>query len=347
MKKFNVAVVGATGMVGREMIEVLELRDFPVENLRLLASHRSKGKHLSFHGRNVVVEELKKDSFNGIDIALFSAGASISKEFVPYAAESGAIVIDNSSAFRMDRDIPLIVPEVNPKDIDKNNGIIANPNCSTIQLVVVLNAIHKVAKIKRIVVVTYQSVSGWGKEAVDQLWKETHELYSDHRKDEVNYKVKAYDKDKPIPYQIAFNLVPQIDKFLEGDYTKEELKVVNETNKILNDNSIKVTATCVRVPVIRAHSEAVNLELESPLSVKDLKKLLANTQGIVVVDDSFESLYPMPADAAGKEGIYVGRIRQDTTVKHGLNLWIVSDNLLKGAALNAVQIAEYIADNKK
>lgn len=345
MKKYNVAVVGATGLVGREMIKVLENRNFPVEDIRLLASYRSKGKKLSFCDEEIIVEELTEGCFKNIDIALFSAGAKVSKRFAPIAAKAGVVVIDNSSAFRMDKEVPLVVPEVNPEDIGKHTGIIANPNCSTIQLVVVLNAIHKKVKIKRVVVATYQSVSGWGKAAVDQLWEETEELYSDYKNNGVNFKVKDYYKDKPIPYQIAFNLVPHIDKFQDAGYTKEELKVVNETKKILGDDSIKITSTCVRAPVIRAHSEAVNIETEGKIDVKEVKEILDNIPGVKVVDNPDRFMYPMPADAAGKDGIYVGRIREDKTVENGLNLWIVSDNLRKGAALNAVQIAEIIGTN--
>jgi len=342
MKRYNVAVVGATGLVGREMIEILEERDFPVDNIKLLASYRSKGKHLSFHGKNVIVDELKENSFKDIDIALFSAGAGVSKKFAPVAVKTGTIVVDNSSAFRMDKDVPLVVPEVNPEDINWHKGIISNPNCSTIQLVVVLNAIQKKVKIKRVVIATYQSVSGWGKAAVDQLWEELEELYQDYKKEGISFKVKEYNKDKPVPYQIAFNLVPHIDKFLEKNYTKEELKLLNETKKIMHNDTIRITSTCIRVPVIRAHSEVVNIETEEKLEIDRIKQILDNTSGVTVVDNPEKFMYPMPADAAGKDGIYVGRIREDDSIENGLNLWIVSDNLRKGAALNAVQIAERV-----
>lgn len=342
MKKYNVAVVGATGMVGREMIEILEEREFPVDNIKFLASHRSKGKEMEFKDETVIVEELKEDSLDDVDIALFSAGSGVSKKFAPIAADSGTVVIDNSSAFRMDEGVPLIVPEVNPEEISDHNGIIANPNCSTIQLVVVLDAIREVVNIERVVVATYQSVSGWGKAAVNQLWEEVEELFSDYKKEEQEiYKVKDYNADKPIPYQIGFNLVPHIDKFQEADYTKEEWKMVNETSKIL-DEDIKLTSTCVRAPVIRAHAEVVNLEIDEELEIEDTKRILNGTDGVQVVDDPSNEYYPLPADAAGKDGIYVGRIRKDKTVEHGLNLWIVSDNLRKGAALNTIQIAELL-----
>ncbi len=328
-KGFNVAVVGATGAVGQQMIKVLEDRKFPVRELRLLASHRSVGKSVSFAGRQIAVQELTPNSFEGIQIGLFSAGAAISKEFAPYALKAGTIVVDNTSAFRMEADVPLVVPEVNPSDIAKHLGIIANPNCSTIQMVVALKPLHDAAKIKRIVVSTYQSVSGAGAIAMETLRNETDALSKGHK--------VAPSK---FPHPIAFNLIPQIDVFLDSGYTKEEMKMVQETKKIMGDASIKVTATCVRVPVFISHSECVNIETEKKLSADQARALLAKAPGVCVMDDPKKGIYPMPIHAAGKYETFVGRIREDDTVPHGLNLWVVSDNLLKGAALNAVQIAE-------
>jgi len=340
MKKYTVAVVGATGLVGKEMISVLEERDFPVRELKLLASTRSVGKQMIFKEQVVPVQDLNKAAFEGVDIALFSAGASVSRQFAPTAVTMGALVIDNSSAFRMDVDVPLVVPEVNPHMIIKQPGIIANPNCSTIQMVVVLNALRKLSKIKRVVVTTYQAVSGWGKAAVDQLWLEYAELSQAAQDGEQLYQVKDYRAEKPIPYQIALNIVPQIDVFMTDGYTKEEHKMINETRKILGDETLKINATCVRVPVVRAHSEAVNIELEQDVSLEAIREILVQTEGVQALDDAHGGQYPMPAGVAGKDDIYVGRIRKDDSVEHGINMWIVADNLRKGAALNAVQIAE-------
>lgn len=347
-KKYNVAIAGATGMVGGEFIRVLEQRKFPVKNMRLLASERSKGKRLKFCGRDYEVQELTKDSFKDIDIALFSAGATISKEFSPIAARSGAIVVDNSSAFRMDPEVPLVVPEVNPQAIKRHKGIIANPNCSTIQMVVVLKPIHDVAKIRRVVVSTYQSASGWGKEAVDQLWEETREIiksqippYHSLRLGTGQANPKSQTR-KVLPAQIAFNVIPQIDVFLPNRYTKEEMKMVNETRKIMEDDNIRITATCVRVPVVISHAEAVNIETERKLSPGKATEILSKAPGVEIIDDVSKEKYPLPIDAAGKDAIYVGRIREDESVENGLNMWVVSDNLRKGAALNAVQIAELL-----
>ncbi len=340
-KKYNVAIVGATGMVGGEFIKVLEQRKFPIKNIRLLASGRSKGKKLKFCGELCEVEELTKDSFKDIDIALFSAGAGISKEFAPVAAKAGAVVVDNSSAFRMDPEVPLVVPEVNPDAVKRHKGIIANPNCSTIQMVVVLRPLHDAARIKRLVISTYQSASGWGKEAVDQLWAETELIL---RKRDTRYEIRDTGKEikKVLPSQIAFNVIPQIDVFLPNRYTKEEMKMVNETRKIMEDDSIKVTATCVRVGVVTSHAEAVNIETEKSLSSEEATRILQNAPGVKVIDDIANEKYPLPIDAAGKDACFVGRIRKDESVKNGLDLWIVSDNLRKGAALNAVQIAELL-----
>jgi len=338
--KYNVAIVGATGVVGREFIKVLEQRKFPVKNIRLLASGRSKGKTLKFCGKPYKVEVLGRDSFKDIDIALFSAGGGISKEFAPIAVKAGAIVVDNSSAWRMDPKVPLVVPEVNPHAIKNHKGIIANPNCSTIQMVVVLKPLHDVARIKRIVVSTYQSASGWGKEAVDQLWKETEEAVKSNKRQVTSDKIKKVKK--VLPAQIAFNVIPHIDVFLPNRYTKEEMKMLNETRKIMEDDSINVTATCVRVGVVTSHAEAVNIETERKISAGEAMEILRKSPGVEVIDDIANSKYPLPIDAVGKDACYVGRIRADKSVKYGLNLWVVSDNLRKGAALNAVQIAELL-----
>ncbi len=328
-EKYVVAVVGATGAVGNEMIAVLEERDFPIETLRLFASERSEGVKLNFKGNEIAVETLKEDSFKGIDIALFSAGAERSKIWAPIAAKSGCVVIDNSSQWRMDPEVPLVVPEVNAHDLRWHKGIIANPNCSTIQMVVALKPIHDVAKIKRVVVTTFQAVSGTGKKAMDELLQQTVNL--------LNFKeieIKVY------PHQIAFNVFPHIDKFLPNGYTKEEMKMVNETKKIMGDPSIKVTATTVRVPVFRGHSESVNIETESKITPREVRELLAKAPGVVVIDDPEKNEYPLPIYASGKDEVFVGRIREDESIENGINMWIVSDNLRKGAALNAVQIAE-------
>ena len=336
-EKYNVAVLGATGMVGIEMVKVLEQRDFPVDKLLPLASERSSGKKVSFKNKEIPVSVLDENSFDGIDIALFSAGATISKEFAPIAVKAGAVVIDNSSAWRMDPEVPLVVPEVNPEEISNHKGIISNPNCSTIQMVVALKPIHDAAKIKRVVVATYQSVSGWGKEAVEQLIEETKAIVSR----DFDYK-NANDIEKVLPAQIAFNVIPHIDVFQDNDYTKEEMKCVNETRKIMKEPHLLITATCVRVPVFRGHSEAVNIETEKKLSVQEVKEILKRAPGIKVVDDPSCGVYPLALDADGRDEVFVGRIREDESIKNGLNLWIVSDNLRKGAALNAVQIAELL-----
>jgi len=331
MKSYNVAVVGATGLVGGEMIRILEERRFPVKELKLLASERSIGKTLTYKGREYPVDVLDENSFDGIDVGLFSAGGSISERFAPIAGEAGCVVIDNTSAFRMDPDVPLVVPEVNPHAIAgyTTKNIIANPNCSTIQMVVALKPIHDVARIRRIVVSTYQAVSGTGKEAVEELSLQTRRLLS------------GQDSECSVyPHQIAFNCLPHIDVFLENGYTKEEMKMVNETRKIMEDDTIRVTATTVRVPVFHSHSESVNIETEKKLRVQDVKEILSQAPGVIVADDPSSTLYPLAVDAAGKDETYVGRIREDESIENGINMWIVSDNLRKGAALNAVQIAE-------
>ena len=327
MKKYNLAVVGATGMVGQKMLQVLKERQLPAENYYVFASARSAGKTIEFEGRTLVVEELTETCFDGknIDIALFSAGGSTSERFAPCAARAGAIVIDNSSAWRMDPDVPLVVPEVNPADIKDccKKGIIANPNCSTIQAVVALNPIHKKYGIERIVYSTYQAVSGAGVKGYNDLKNGA-----------------SGDALEKFPYQIEHNCLPHIDVFTENGYTKEELKMVNETHKILGDDSIRITATTVRVPVFYGHSESINVELKAPFEVEDIKKLMAESDGIILRDDPQNSVYPMPIDAEDRDEVFVGRIRRDFSLENGLNMWVVSDNIRKGAATNAVQIAE-------
>lgn len=331
---YNIAIAGATGAVGRVMREILEQRNFPVANLKLLASSRSIGLRFPFQGEEISVEELREDSFGGVDIVLSSAGSSVSKWFVPHAVRAGAVVIDNTAAFRMNPEVPLVVPEVNPQEIKNHKGIIANPNCSTIQMVVVLKPLHDAARIKRVVVSTYQSVSGAG-------WKGIEEL---------RQQAIAFLNNKPIekslfPHQIAFNALPQIpqkDAFLENGYTIEEMKMVNETKKIMGDNTIKVTATTVRVPVFGAHSESVNIETEKKLTADQAREILKKAPGVVVQDDPSQSLYPIAINAEGLDDTFVGRIREDISTENGLDMWIVSDNLRKGAALNAVQIAELL-----
>ncbi len=332
-EQYRVAVVGATGAVGEEMISVLNERNFPIEELLPFASERSAGTRIEFRGREIVVQLLQEDSFKGIDIALFSAGGERSRTWAPVAARSGCVVIDNSSAWRMDPDVPLVVPEVNPGDISRHRGIIANPNCSTIQMVMALKPIHDAAGIKRVVVTTFQSVSGTGKKAMDELLKQTTDMLSFR-----SVECEVY------PHQIAFNVLPHIDSFLDNGYTKEEMKMVNETRKILGDDSIRVTATTVRVPVFRCHSESVNVETEKKLAVNDVRALLAAFPGIVVFDAPEKNIYPLPVDMAGKDDVYIGRVREDESVENGINMWIVADNLRKGAALNAVQIAEKLIE---
>ena len=332
-KEYVVAVVGATGAVGVAMRNILAERKFPVKELVALASSRSAGKQLEFRGEPVTCKELTADSFRGVDLALFSAGGGTSTQFAPFARNAGCVVVDNSSAWRMDPAVPLVVPEVNPDDVDWHEGIIANPNCSTIQMVVALKPLHDAAQIKRVVVSTYQAVSGTGHKAVVELIEQTSALLAGKP-----VEVKVY------PHQIAFNCLPHIDVFLEDGYTKEERKMVDETKKIMGDASIEVSATCVRVPVQNCHSEAVNVQFARPLSPDQARKLLADAPGVQVVDDPAARAYPMPIMASGKDATYVGRIRVDPTAENTLNMWVVSDNLRKGAALNAVQIAELLAE---
>ena len=332
--KLNIAVAGATGAVGNQMISCLEERNFPVKSIKFLASKRSVGRHLRFKGDLVAVQELTKDSFKGMDIALFSAGGAASKKYAPFAAKDGCIAVDNSSMWRMDPKVPLVVPEVNPHAIAgyTKKGIIANPNCSTIQMVLPLNPIHKNYKIKRIVVSTYQAVSGTGKKAIDELFDQTRSMINF-----LDYEKKVY------PHRIAFNCIPHIDSFLDNGYTKEEVKMVNETRKILEDNHIGVTATTVRVPVYFGHSESVNIETKKKISATEVRSLLEKESGIKVLDKPKKNIYPLAIDAAGKDLTFVGRIRDDESVKNGINLWVVADNIRKGAATNAVQIAEILA----
>lgn len=329
MKAYNVAIVGATGMVGREFIKVLQQRHFPISSIHLYASDRSAGRKLYVGHQEIEVKETSPDSFNDIDIALFSAGSEISRYFSPIAAKSGALVIDNSAAFRMEPNVPLVVPEINPEDIRWHEGIIANPNCSTIQMVVALYPLHKVNPIKRIVVSTYQSVSGTGAAAMEELTTQAKLILEGQ-----NVVPHVY------PHQIAFNLLPEIDVFLDNGYTKEEWKMVEETRKIMHASDIAVSATCVRVPVFIGHSEAINVEFTDPMSPEEARRILAQAPGVKVLDDPSVSLYPMPWLAAGSDDVYVGRIRADASHPKGLVMWVVADNLRKGAALNAVQIAE-------
>ena len=331
--EYHVAVAGATGAVGNEMIQILEEQEFPVASLKLLASSRSAGKTLDFRGESLHVEELRDDSFEGVDIALFSAGASPSRQFAPAAAESGCVVIDNSSGWRMDPEVPLVVPEVNPHAVAdyRRKGIIANPNCSTIQMVVVLKPIYDAAGIERVVVSTYQAVSGTGKNAIEELTEQTRNLLTFQ---EVTAEV--------YPHRIAFNCFPHIGSFLENGYTEEEMKMVHETHKIMEDPNIRVSATTVRIPVFYGHSEAVNIQTKRKLSAKEARVLLFQAPGVRVMDNPDERIYPMPSEAAGINDTLVGRIREDISIENGLDLWIVADNIRKGAALNTVQIAELL-----
>ena len=341
-EKYNVAIMGATGAVGSQFLSILAERKFPIDELRLLASERSKGKKILFNGKENEVQVLSKDSFSGIDIVLASAGAARSKEFLPYAVEAGAVCVDNSSAFRMEKDVPLVVPEVNPHAAEGHKGIIANPNCSTIQMVLPLLAIHKAAGLKRVVVSTYQSVSGAGQGNILEMEqqvcglsrKESHYGIGDH--------IVNADEINKFSHQIAYNLIPQIDVFIDNGYTKEEMKMVEETRKILEIEDLALTATCVRVPVYYAHSESVNIETHKKITAKEVTKLLKSFSGITVVDDLEKQEYPMPLDAEGKDDVFVGRIRNDESVENGINMWVVADNLRKGAALNTIQIAELL-----
>lgn len=341
MKKYNVAILGATGAVGQEFLNLIEERNFPFAELKMLASKRSAGKKIQFMGKEYTVEEATEDSFKGVDIALFAGGAA-SKTFAPAAVKAGAVVIDNSSAFRMDPEVPLVVPEVNPDAIANHKGIIANPNCSTIIMVMALKPLYNVSKIKRVVVSTYQAVSGGGKEAMAELEEQ----------------VKAINEGRPVVanilpgaslakhYQIAFNLIPQIDVFKDNLYTKEEMKMIDETKKIMNDDSMRITATTIRVPVYRSHAESVNVEFEDEISVEKAREVLAAFPGVTLTDNPDEQIYPMPLETSGKDDVEVGRIRKDYSIDNALNFWVCGDQIRKGAALNALQIAEYMIKNE-
>lgn len=344
-KKVNVAVVGATGAVGTEMLRVLAERKFPVKGLKLLASARSKGRRIAFNGSSYKVEELTKQAFDGVDVALFSAGASRSLEFGPEAVKRGAMVVDNSSAFRMDRATPLVVPEVNPEALKGHQGLIANPNCSTIIMLVPLAPIHRAVGVKRIIVSTYQSVSGAGAKAVAQLYEETAQVIRQFKVGLGALTIKPVLKGGskgPLPRQIAFNAIPQVDVFLDNRYTKEEMKLVNETRKILGVPNLPVSSTCVRVPVFLAHSTAVWIETEQPISVAEAQALLRKAPGVKLMDDASKAIYPTPIDAGSQDDVLVGRVRKDESVQNGLVFWATGDNLRKGAATNAVQIAELL-----
>ncbi len=333
MKKYNVVILGATGAVGIEFRKILLERNFPIDRIRFLGSS-SVGKTVDFGGRDVEVEAVTDDSFKGFDIALFSAGGSISRQVGRKAADSGCVVVDNSSAWRMEPDVPLVVPEVNPGDVEKHNGIIANPNCSTIQMVVPLKPIHDAARIKRVVVSTYQAVSGTGIKAINECMSQAGDIVNNRQVS----RVSVY------PHQIAFNALPHIDVFLENGYTKEEMKMVNETRKIMGDDSIKLTSTTVRIPVLYGHSESVNIETEKKVSAAEVRKMMEHMPGVKLVDNPEKNEYPMAINSAGKDDIFVGRIREDDTVENGINMWIVSDNIRKGAALNTIQIAELLIE---
>ncbi len=335
-KEYNVAIAGATGAVGGVFLSILEERKFPIKNLVPLASYRSRGRKVVFKGEELDVKELKKDSFNNIDIALFSAGASTSREFAKYAVDSGAVVIDNSSAFRMQEDVPLIVPEINKNKIIEHNGIIANPNCSTIIMVVALKPIYDISPIKRIVVSTYQSVSGAGARAIAELENQSREIICDGKKD-INSEV--------FPVQIAFNVIPHVDVFLENGYTKEEMKMVYETRKIFSDNRIMISATTVRVPVFTSHSESLCIETERKIELDIVRDALANGEGLILKDDFKNAIYPTTLDSSNGDYVFVGRVREDISVENGISIWVVGDQLRKGAALNAIQIAEELIKN--
>ena len=333
MKQYNVAIAGVTGAVGQVFLSILEERNFPVKNLVALASARSIGKIIKFKGEKIEIKELRENAFKDVEIALFSAGASRSIEFAPYAVDSGAVVIDNSSAFRMNEDVPLVVPEVNPADIFKHNGIIANPNCSTIIMAVAIKPVYDISPIKRIVVSTYQAVSGAGAKAIVELEEQTKKIMCEGNS---NFACSVF------PVQIAFNVIPHIDVFLDNGYTKEEMKMHNETRKIFNDYNMNVSATTVRVPVFTSHSESLNIETNKKVTVEQVKKALEKAPGIKLKDDFKNCIYPTPLDSSGKDEVYVGRIREDFSVENGINMWVSGDQLRKGAALNAIQIAEIL-----
>jgi aspartate-semialdehyde dehydrogenase len=338
-KLFNVAVVGATGAVGEQILRLLEERNFPINQLKLLSSERSAGSKLKFKGQEITLEVAVPESFEGIDIALFSAGGSVSLELIPHAIKHGVVCIDNTSAYRMDSDTPLVVPEVNIDKINEHRGVIANPNCSTIQMVAALKPLYDRYGISRIIVSTYQAVSGAGSRAIDEMLRQSREILAGNSVEPQILPVGSL----PVKHQIAFNAIPQIDKFTENGFTYEEIKMINETKKIMGDDSLEVTATCVRIPVVYGHSESVYVELKQDFDIEEVKQLLAAAPGIILQDNPAEQQYPLATDAAGKLETFVGRVRRDLSNPRALNMWIVSDNLLKGAAWNAVQIAEYIA----
>lgn len=340
MKKYNVAILGATGAVGQEFLNLIEERDFPFADLRMLASSRSAGKMIHFMGKDYTVEETTENSFRGVDIALF-AGGSASKVFAPAAVKAGAVVIDNSSTFRMDPEVPLVVPEVNPEAIKGHKGIIANPNCSTIIMVMALKPLYDISRIKRVVVSTYQAVSGGGKEAMAELEDQVADIVAG-REARANILPGA---SLPKHYQIAFNLIPQIDVFKDNLYTKEEMKMIDETKKIMGDDTLRITATTVRVPVYRSHAESVNVEFQDEVTVEEARAAIDSFPGAKVVDNPSEMEYPMPLLTSGKNDVEVGRIRKDNSIDHGLNFWVCGDQIRKGAALNALQIAEYMMEH--
>ncbi len=333
MKEYNIAIAGVTGAVGNVFLSILEERKLPVKNLVPLASSRSAGKRIRFMGEELEVKELKKDSFKNIDIALFSAGASRSTEFAPYAVESGAIVVDNSSAFRMDENVPLVVPEVNPDDVKLHKGIIANPNCSTIIMVVALKPIYDLSKIKRVVVSTYQAVSGAGAKGIIELQQQIEKIINKRDSEIVN---------EIFPQRIAYNVIPHIDVFMDNGYTKEEMKMTNETRKIMGDGNIMISATTVRVPVLTSHSESINIETERKLTVAECMEVFKNAPGITLKDDFKNKIYPTTLDSSGRDNVFVGRIREDISCSNGICMWVVGDQLRKGAALNTIQIAELL-----
>lgn len=341
--KYNVAVVGATGAVGQKIIELLQDKSFPINNLKLLSSKRSAGSTVIVNGKEIIVEEALPESFEGVDIALFSAGGSVSKQLAPEAVKRGAVVVDNTSAYRMDPDVPLVVPEVNPEDLKNHQGIIANPNCSTIQMVAALQPIKEKYGLNKVIVSTYQAVSGAGNEAIDELKTQSQQQLNGEALEANLLPVKGDEKHFPI----AFNALPQIDVFQENGYTFEEMKMINETKKILHDDALHVAATCVRLPFVTSHAESVYVELdEAGVQVKDIWNLLESADGIILEDDPNSQSYPTPLSAEGKEEVFVGRVRKDLDEDKGFHLWVVSDNLLKGAAWNTVQIAQTLIENQ-
>jgi len=340
MKKYNVAILGATGAVGKEFLNLIEERDFPFADLKMLASKRSAGKVINFMGKDYTVEEATADSFKDVDIALFAGGAA-SQEFAPAAVKAGAVVIDNSSAFRMNPEVPLVVPEVNPEDIGKHKGIIANPNCTTAILLMALKPLHDIGHVKRLIISTYQAASGAGKEGMEELEVESQQLA---RGEATEPKIFPVGK-LPKHYQLAFNAIPQVDVFLENGYTKEEMKMVNETRKILHEPQMPVTATTVRIPVYRSHAESITVEFDKKVTLEAAREAIDKFPGVILRDNTAEQVYPMPLETSGKNDVEVGRLRYDESVENGLNFWVCGDQIRKGAALNALQIAEYMIEH--